>query len=219
MNIENPTLVMIGALGVTILLLVVMMYVWPGDKKSKNVGDAAQILTPFILVVTAVILYHQLGHIQGQNKELQDQNKQFRKQNELQRNVASKSAIQALNEVILDKDNRDFLPFLFPQVPATNDEASGEANALTDEEKEARKTMMAFSLMNSLEMLYLTQDEKRREDEASRAAFRKLLAGFTGKARKIWEDSPTFATVYHPEFREIVEETFAETDEGSLAQP
>ena len=61
---------------------------------------------------------------------------------------------------------------------------------------------MAFSLMNSLEMLYLTRDEN-----ADREAFKKLLHGFTQNVRGHWKDQ--FPTVYHPEFQEIVEEAFA----------
>jgi len=42
----------------------------------------------------------------------------------------------------------------------------------------------------------------------SRDDFKRLLHGFTGNVREIWSDE--FATVYHPDFKEIVEEVFAE---------
>jgi len=62
---------------------------------------------------------------------------------------------------------------------------------------------MAFSLMNSLELLYLTRDENA-DDEA----FKSLLHGFTKNVRVHW--NANFATVYHPKFQKIVKEVFDE---------
>ena len=61
--------------------------------------------------------------------------------------------------------------------------------------------MMAFSLMNSLEMLYLTRDKK-----ADREEFKRLLHGFIKNVHPYWNDE--FAAVYHPEFQKIVREVF-----------
>lgn len=184
MESQNTTIVLIGALVVTLLLLMLLAggfnYLWPGVEKSSNIEAAAQIITPFILVATVVILYSQLGHIQVQNNQIQVQN-------ELQRNVASKSAIQDLNKVLLDEKQDEFLRFVFP----------------TLKEEKAREAMMAFSLMNSLEMLYLTRDKNVDREE-----FKDLLRGFTTKVRDHWKDS--FPTVYHPDFQKIVAEVFAE---------
>ena len=87
-------------------------------------------LGALILLFTLISVYRQIVHVQEQN--------------ELQRNVASKSAVQALNEVMLDEKQEDFLRFVFPKV---------------QKKEEARQAMMAFSLMNSLELLYLARDE------------------------------------------------------------
>lgn len=179
MQMENPTIVMIGALGGTMLLLAIIASVWPGNTQSQSIGNAAQILTPFILAATVVILYYQLGHIQTQN--------------ELQRTVASKSAIQELNKVLLDEQQDDFLRFVFPNV----------------EKKDARQAMMAFSLMNSLEMLYLTREKKktREAQEAAHEEFKSLLMGFISNVRVHWKGG--FPAVYHPDFQDIVQEAFA----------
>ena len=179
----NKTSMLLMVAGGT-LLLVVISYFPGGTALLKQHQPAAQIITPFILIATVWMLRLQLGHIEDQN--------------ELQRAVASKSAIQELNKVLLDEKQKDFLRFLFPHVKESNDESNP-----SPEEKQARETMMAFSLMNSLEMLYLTQKE-----HVSREDFKRLLRGFTGNVRDIWNDE--FATVYHPAFQEIVEEVFAE---------
>ena len=151
---------------------------------AKSIAEAAQIVTPFILIVTLVVLYRQLEHIQEQNSHTQIQN-------DLQRAVASKSAIQELNEVLLDDKQKDFLRFVFPDM----------------DEKEAREAMMAFSLMNSLELLYLARDKK-----TDREAFKPLLRGFTKNVRVHWKDP--FPTVYHPDFQEIVNEVFDEMEKA-----
>ena len=146
---------------------------WPGATTNSGVVVAAQIITPFILAATLVALYGQISHI--------------RDQNELQRAVVSKGAIQELNKILLNENQEDFLRFVFPHTT----------------EKEARQVMMAFSLMNSLEMLYLARDK-----EADREEFKRLLHGFTKSVRPYWSEE--FAAVYHPEFQKIVEEVFEE---------
>lgn len=176
-----------------IVLMIVAYYRGEGKGLAKY-SPVAEIMTALILFLTLLSVYNQIGHLRTQND-------QFRIQNELQRNVASKSAIQALNEVILSKDGKeDFLPFLFPDL--YNKESKPTADV------EAQEIMMAFSLMNSLEMLYLTQDEAQRKEKASRDKFKCLIKGFTGKVREIWEETPNFTTVYHPSFQEIVNEVF-----------
>lgn len=68
--------------------------------------------------------------------------------------------------------------------------------------------MIAFSLMNAREMLYLTQRER-----VPRKNFQRLLKGVTTNVRDIWEDKKNnFPTVYHPDFQQIVEEVFDEME-------
>ena len=170
---QNLSLLLIGGLGTVVLLLGFMTY-GGGHQRLRELEPAAQILSSIVLIMTVLVLSRQLGHIQDQN--------------ELQRAVASKGSIQELNKVLLDKQQEDFLRFVFPEI-------KGE---------KARQSMMAFSLMNSLELLYLTQRERVSRDD-----FKNLLRGFTRNVRGIWDGN--FATVYHPDFQKIVEEVFDET--------
>lgn len=190
MNTGLTTIALGAILGGVILLIVSTAASEEGNKLLARFEPAAQIISSIFLIGTVVVLYIQLGHIQDQN--------------ELQRNVASKSSIQALNEVILNKDNPDFLPFVFPHLV---NEAEPHAGM-----EQARKSMMAFSLMNSLEMLYLTQKEK-----VDRENFKRLLNSFTVNVRELWNDD--FATVYHPDFQKIVEEVFKENQAQQAAAP
>ena len=193
-NTIRYLLLALGGAPIIVGIGAVIIHFLSESKGAKSVAEAAQIITPFILIITLVVLYRQLEHIQEQNSHTQAQN-------DLQRAVASKSAIQALNEVILSKEQRDeFLPFIFPDLIDEGDPEPGM--------EQARKTMMAFSLMNSLELLYLAQDEEVKRDDCKRKDFKRLLRGFTGTVHGIWSDE--FATVYHPDFKEIVEEVFAE---------
>ena len=208
---QNTIIYLAVALGTAALIVgagAAIIYFLSDSDGAKSVAEAAQIVTPFILIVTLVVLYRQLEHIQEQNIHTQVQN-------DLQRAVASKSAIQALNEFILDEKQKDFLRFLFFPKPI---DASNDKSDLTPEEKQAaeekqaRETMMAFSLMNSLELLYLARDKKAddeaRDKKADDEAFKGLLHGFTKNVRVHWKDS--FPTVYHPEFQEIMKDVFDE---------
>ena len=171
---EMNTLQEHGLIALVLLFLVVVFVVLMFMTRHYGEGNGlakyspvAEIMTALILLFTLLSIYRQIVHIQAQN--------------ELQRNVASKSAIQDLNKVILKDENNDFLPFLFPNLRDTNNPNYEK------EKKEARETMMAFSLMNSLEMLYLTQDKKRREDKESRDKFKCLLNGFTHECPRYME--------------------------------
>lgn len=169
---------------VFIVLMLVTHYHGAGTGLAKY-SPVAEIMTALILLLTLISIYRQIGHIQEQN--------------DLQRAVASKSAIQELNKVLLDEKEIDFLSFVFLKEEGENEEGRKA------EIKKARQAMMAFSLMNSLEMRYLTRDEKvKRED------FKRLLHGFTKNVRGHWKDS--FPTVYRPEFQKIVTEVFDEME-------
>ena len=185
MNTGLTTLALGAIIGGAILLLVLMSTTDAGSKLLEQFQPAANILSPIVLILTVGVLAVQLHHIQDQN--------------ELQRNVASKSAIQALNEVMLDKQQEDFLRFVFPD--------STEGSDQNPEKPSPRQIMMAFSLMNSLEMLYLTQREHKH---VSHDDLKSLLRGFTTNVREIWEGDKNFATVYHPAFQKIVKEVFDE---------
>lgn len=178
----------ISAISLLVVAFIVLMLVVPSQGEEKGLAKyslVAEIMGALILLFTLISVYIQVVHIRGQN--------------DLQRAVASKSAIQELNKVLLDEKQEDFLRFVFPK----------EENETKEEnKKKARQAMMAFSLMNSLEMLYLTRDESA-DDEA----FKCLLHGFTVNVREIWEKDKNFATVYHPEFQEIVEKVFKENGE------
>lgn len=172
-----------------LMVLMVAAYYYGTGTGLERYSPVAEIMGALILLLTLILVYMQIGHIR-------DQNDQFRKQNDLQRNVASKSAIQELNEVLLDKQQEDFLRFVVPNAK---------------DEKGARQTMMAFSLMNSLEILYLTQ-----KDNVSRKDFKRLLSIFTTNVRGIWNKD--FATVYHPDFQQIVKEVFDENSAGGFLE-
>ena len=184
MNMGLTTIALIAIIGGSILLLVSMSTTDEGNKLLAQFQPAANILSPIVLILTVGVLAIQLRHIQDQN--------------DLQRNVASKSSIQALNEVIL-KDEK-FMAFIFPE-PI-------DARKPQPEKDQARESMMAFSLMNSLEMLYLTQRERVPRDD-----FKRLLKGFTMNVREHWKKE--FPTVYHPDFQKIVEEVFDEMDQAA----
>ena len=177
MNMRSITLGQVTLIvGVIILILGYMTYFGGGLNHLKQLEPAAQILSSIVLIMTVIVLTRQLGHIQEQN--------------DLQRTVASKSSIQELNKVLLDEQQEDFLRFVFPGA----------------REKDAREAMMAFSLMNSLEMLYLTRD-KNADDEA----FKGLLKDFIPNVRVHWKGE--FPTVYHPDFRKIVQDVFNEPEQ------
>ncbi len=174
----------ISAISLLVGAFIVLMLVVPSQGAATGLAKyslVAEIMGALILLFTLISVYIQVVHIRGQN--------------ELQRNVASKSAIQALNEVLLDEKQEDFLLFVVPD----------------PEEGKARQIMMAFSLMNSLELLYLAQ-----KDNVSREDFKRLLRGFTGNVRVHWKDS--FPTVYHPEFQKIVKEVFDEMAKEEVAK-
>lgn len=157
----------------TFIILVVAIPSQGAEEGFAKYSLVAEIMGALILLFTLISVYIQVVHIRGQN--------------DLQRAVASKSAIQELNKVLLDEKQEDFLRFLFPK----------------EEEKKARQTMMAFSLMNSLEMLYLTRDENKDNEK-----FKRLLHNFIENVEAYWNDE--FAAVYHPKFQKIVEEVFHE---------
>ena len=169
------------ALVILTVALITLIYVVPSPSAGQGFAKeslVAEVMGALILFFTLLSVYIQVSHIRGQN--------------ELQRNVASKSAIQELNKVLLDEQQDDFLDFLFPK-PGPHP---------------PRKIMMAFSLMNSLEMLYLTKDEKVSDED-----FTDMLKGFVGNVRAIWEADEHFATVYHPDFQKIVKGAFAKMDQ------
>ena len=200
MNTGLTAIALAAILGGVILLIVSAAASEGGNELLKQFEPAAQIISSIVLIGTVVVLYIQLGHIQEQN--------------DLQRAVASKSAIQELNKVLLDKQQEDFLRFVFPKLIDTSNGKSGltPGENLIPGEEQARKIMMAFSLMNSLELLYLARDEKvERED------FKRLLRGFTANVRELWNDD--FATVYHPDFQKIVEEVFEENQAQQADAP
>ena len=190
----------ISVLAILVVVLILLLHRARKDKEEglKRYTPVAESMAALILFCTLFMVYIQIGHLQGQNKGLQEQN-------ELQRAVVSKSAIQDLNEVILKEENKDFLFFLFPHL-RDNSKLHDKETKKEQEAREARETMMAFSLMNSLEMLYLTQDDKRRKDAESRDKFKCLLRDFTVSVHPYWKNN--FPTVYHPDFRQIVNEIF-----------